>query len=82
MPAPVESVTARDAFVITKSDATVFTTPAEAVYVGGAGDVAVRTIRQTVITFSGMAAGTVLPVRCDMVMSTNTTATNLVGLIY
>lgn len=82
MPSPVEPKTAHNAFVITKSDTTVFPAHADAIYVGGAGDVAVRTVRGTTLTFSGMQAGSVLPVRCDMVMSTNTTATNLVGLVY
>ncbi len=55
---------------------------AKALYIGGAGDVAVIPRgRSTAVTFVGVAAGTILPVQVSRVMSTNTTATNIVGLV-
>ena len=52
-----------------------------ALWVGGAGNVAVKAIDDTAaVTISGVAAGTVLPVACRYVMSTNTTATLIVAL--
>lgn len=50
------------------------------IYVGGAGNVAVVDGRGDAVTFSGAVAGSVIPVRCKRVNSTNTTATNLVAL--
>lgn len=79
----IQARPAHDGVAITKSDTVPLTRHCDAIYVGGAGDVAVITAQGTVaVTFSGMAAGTILPVRCKQVMSTNTTATNLVGLFY
>jgi len=57
-----------------------FTREAEGLYVGGAGDVALVLPSGTAITFVGVPAGTVLPVRCIRVNSTNTTATSMVAL--
>lgn len=68
---------ASDAFAITPSDAT--TQRASAVYVGGAGNVALKTEDGTTITFSGAQAGTILPVKTLQILATNTTATLLVG---
>lgn len=66
---------------ITKSDTTTAQQPTRGLYVGGAGDVAVRMwYSQHVVTFPSVPAGSVLPVTVDRVMSTNTTATNIVAL--
>jgi hypothetical protein len=55
--------------------------PYEALYVGAAGNVALCPLGQTnVVTFVGVAAGTVLPIACQGVNATNTTASNIVGL--
>lgn len=54
-----------------------------ALYVGGAGNVAVKTTANAAaVTFTGLVAGTVLPVMLDggSVMATSTTATLLVAL--
>ncbi len=67
-------------FAITKSDSTVFSQPTRAVFVGGAGNLAVRYLDGTTDTLTGVLAGTLLPIRVDKVMSTNTTATNISGL--
>lgn len=49
-------------------------------YVGGAGAVAVTTVGGQVVTFSGVPAGATLFVEVQKVMSTNTTATLIIGL--
>lgn len=67
------------------NDATVIT-PADGsdlpksglVYVGGAGDVKITTLAGTDITFYGMPAGAVIPVRAKKVFSSETSATKLV----
>ena len=63
--------------VVTKSDATVFGDSSR-IYVGTAGNVAVRTIGGDTVTFTSVPAGTILPVMVDQVLSTGTTASNMV----
>lgn len=52
----------------------------DAIYVGGAGNVSVKNVDGTVVTFIGVPVGTVLPIKVTVVRSTLTTATNLVAL--
>jgi hypothetical protein len=66
-----------NAAAVTKSDATVFA--ASTLYVGGAGDVAVTTVGGDTVTFSAMAAGTILPVLVTQVKAA-TTATLIIRL--
>lgn len=70
---------APDCFAITKSDSDNFAYQVRGIYVGGAGNVAVVTPSGTVVTFNGVPAGSVLPVRAIRVNDA-TTATNMVGL--
>lgn len=64
---------------VTKSDSTVL--QFRALYVGGAGDVAIKhTEGGDAVTYVGVPAGTILPVSGVRVMSTNTTATNMVWM--
>lgn len=71
---------------VTPSDTDDFnaTTPraglTRALYVGGAGNVVAVREDGTAVTFTGVPAGTVLPIRCRRVNSTNTTATSIVRL--
>lgn len=51
-----------------------------AIYVGGAGNVAVTMESGDVLTFTAPPVGTILPFRVTKVMATNTTATLLIGL--
>lgn len=85
MPNKIEAVGANDAVAITKSDTTVYNASngghLSALYVGGAGDVTVRTLGQTTVAFVGVPAGTILPIRCDQVRAA-TTATSVVGLRF
>lgn len=73
---------ARDAVAVTKSDSTTYSPPFRALWVGGAGNVAVITKASggSAVTFVGVPAGTMLPVNAYKVMSTNTTATDIVGI--
>ena len=80
MGTPVEAAGANDAAAITKSDSTAV--DFDAIYVGGTGNVAVRTARGSTVTFSAVPAGSILPIKVDRVMDTNTTATGMVGLKY
>ena len=64
---------------VTPSDATVL--DFQALYVGVAGDVALAAGETgSAVTFTGVTAGAILPVKGKRVMSTNTTATNIVWL--
>lgn len=78
MPA-VEALSAQDAVAISKSDSTIVNI--DALYVGTAGNVAVKTHKGTTVTFTAVPAGTVLPVKCERVMAA-TTAQDMVGLKY
>ena len=70
---------ARESEAVTPHDTT--TISYKALYVGGAGNVAIKhTESGTAVTFVGVAAGTILPVTGILVMNTNTTATNIVAL--
>lgn len=55
-------------------------TYAIALYVGGAGDVAIVTEGGDTVTFAGVPAGTIIPVRVSQVKSTGTTATDIVRM--
>lgn len=71
---------AEGGYAITKSDTTVLEPPTRAVWVGGAGDLAVRYFDQSTDTLKSVPAGTLLPIRVDKVLSTGTTATNISGM--
>lgn len=64
---------------VTPSDSTVLGAT-RALWVGGAGNVAVTFYKGGTVTFVGVPAGTMLPVVVSQVMSTNTTATSILAL--
>jgi len=69
-----------DGVAVTASDSTVLGCT-RALWVGGAGNVAVTCYRTgNVITFVGVPAGTMIPIVVSKVMSTNTTATSILAL--
>lgn len=74
------SLPANEAEAVTKSDTTKLTGMARALYVGGAGNASLLMGDGTSILFSGLSAGTILPVRFRRVNSTDTTATLMVAL--
>lgn len=72
---------ARTAAAVTPSDATTLDPVPRALYIGTAGNVAVILIDDsTAVTFVGVTAGSILPVRPQKVMATNTTASNIVAV--
>lgn len=71
---------ASHAFGVTPNDGTDLPEVTRALYVGGAGDVAVITKQGDTVTFHGLPAGSILPVRLSRVLATGTTATNIVGV--
>lgn len=65
---------------VTKSDSTIFGSLTRALWVGGAGDVAVRMADGSTPTYSAVPAGTLLPFQVDKVLSTGTTATLIIAV--
>lgn len=51
-----------------------------AIYVGGAGNVAVVTAGGDTVTFTAPPVGSIIPVETKQVLTTGTTATLLVGM--
>lgn len=73
------TVAARDAVTVTVSDATVIPVT-RALYIGTSGNVAVRMAGSGAsITFINVAVG-VFPIQVDQVLSTATTASNIIAL--
>ena len=67
---------------ITPSDTTVLSPPVRGVWVGGAGNIAIMALGDTVATtISAVPAGTFLNwILVSKIMATNTTATLIVGM--
>jgi hypothetical protein len=70
-----------DFYAITPNDSTDLATPIRSIYVGGAGNLAVKNVAGTTITFTGLVVGQILPIATSRVMATGTTATLLIGLV-
>lgn len=72
---------ATKAVSVTPNDNSDLATVSRAIWVGGAGSLAVILAEDSsAVTFAGVAAGTLLPLRAKRVMSTNTTATSIVAV--
>lgn len=69
-----------DASPVTPSDVTVYSPAFRALYVGGAGAVAITTAGGTDVVFAAVPAGTTLRVAGTKVKATGTVATNIVAL--
>lgn len=67
------------AAAVTPHDSTNLTTAARSLFVGGAGNV-VAIVNGQAITFTGVPAGSILPIVATRVNATNTTATAIVAL--
>jgi hypothetical protein len=74
LPAP-----ARNGAVVTPG-ASPLASVTKGVYVGGAGNLNVTLAGGQTVLFSGIPAGTILPIRCTHILSTSTTATLIVAL--
>ncbi len=69
------------AFVISPNDNNELNRLTRAIYVGATGNISMILKGDgAAVTFVGVPAGTILPLRVRVVKSTGTTATNLVGL--
>ena len=78
--APESQAPAGVAVAVTPHDSTNFTNgECRALYIGGDGNL-VAIVNGSAVTFTGASAGTILPIRCTRVNSTNTTATGIVAL--
>lgn len=72
---------ARRAAAITPSDGTALAAVSKALYVGGAGDLAVRLVDDSAdCLFVAVPAGTILPIRATHVRATGTSASAIVVL--
>lgn len=73
------SAPANNGIAVTPSDSALITS--RYIYVGGAGDLAVLLVGDTVpVTFKAVPVGTVLHICVQKVMATNTTATLILAL--
>ena len=68
------------AIAVTPHDSTKLTKYARALYVGGTGNVTCLCRDESVVTFTAVPAGTILPIRVQRVNSTGTTATSIVAI--
>lgn len=84
MPGPIDpsnqfvAVTASDTAVLSYDG--VSRAKCRGIYIGTAGNLAVKNDDGDSITFTGLAAGVVHAISTDVVMSTGTTASNIVAL--
>lgn len=71
---------ATDAFAIVPAGAGAKYGPARSIYVGGTGNVVIETPQGTIVTFTAVPAGFIIP--CASVrVDTTSTATLMVGLL-
>ena len=63
--------------VVTNTD---FTATCRGVYVGGAGNVSAKSVSGSDVVFTGVPAGSILPIRATRINTTNTTATDMVAM--
>lgn len=68
------------AFDITPSDTENLTQATRGLYVGVSGDVKVDMVNGDTVTYISLAAGIVHPLRVRKVYSTDTSATNIIGI--
>lgn len=72
------------AYTVTPNDSTILSPPARGVYVGTTGNLAVVLQADeegaSPVTFINVQGGTLLPIKAIKVMSTNTTADNIVAV--
>lgn len=71
---------AANAAAVTPNDSADLTNVSRSLYVGGAGDIKVDMADVGTVTFTGVVAGSILPIRVKRVYSTGTTATTILVL--
>lgn len=75
------TASARNAAAVTPHNTNALPLVSKALYVGGAGNVVCRLIDDAGdVTFVGVPAGAILPIRVSHVRATGTTATDIVNL--
>lgn len=77
---PSLTAPAASAYPITPNDAVDLAEVPRAIYIGFSGDLAVLTIGGQTVTFKNLLAGSLLPCRVARVLSTGSTAGDLIGL--
>ena len=82
MASAVQVLTASDLIAITKSNAAVYNPMPAALYVGSTGDVNLVTAAGSTVLIPSVPAGAILPITFRQVLSTSTSASGFVGLIY
>lgn len=76
-----ETVSARDFVAVTPSDTVNLARGVpRGIYVGGAGNLVAVDSDGTAVTFTGVLAGSILPIRPIRINATSTTATAIVAL--
>jgi len=78
---PSLSGPASHGFSVAPHDSNLLAETTRALYVGGAGTIAVVLASGASLTFASVSPGTVLPVRATKIMATGTTATDILGLV-
>lgn len=73
---------ASSAYVITPSDVSAIDPLPRAIRVGTGGDIIIRAMGSSVdVTLKNVADGETIPIRCQYIRATGTTATDIVGLL-
>jgi hypothetical protein len=66
---------------LTPNDAVDLTYVTRGIYIGGAGDLAVRDEFNNDVTFTNLVPGIILPIRVVRIFATGTSVTDIIGLI-
>ncbi len=69
------------AFAVTPHNTDYLEFPTSGLFVGGAGNIVVTMLSGVDATFTGVLAGSILPIEVVRVKATSTTATNIVALV-
>lgn len=72
---------ATKAIEITPHDTNELVPYPRALYVGGTGTLKVKTLRDSVVTFTGVPVGMIIPIVVKQVYATGTSASGIVGLV-
>lgn len=72
------TVAAHGAVAVTPSDATIIPVT-RALYIGGTGNINVRMADEQTLVFAAVPVG-IFPIQVNQVLSTSTTATNIIAL--
>lgn len=72
---------AERAFAITPNDTDALANVTRGIYIGVGGDMKVELAGGGLVTFKGLVAGTILPVRAVRVWDTDTDASELIALV-